>query len=106
MDLEEVDPSEVSTVVADRPASLDVPTLCRAWRASSHALSAATEPGARADLVLARALLLDAMSARDPAGVTAWLSADEPARHDPRRLLRDDRRRLSRRRWGGGRRRA
>jgi hypothetical protein len=79
-----------AAMVAHRLAHMSVAELCQAWQASSHALACTSAADERAHIVGARALFLDAMTARDPRGVAAWLACNGPERSGPERFLRDD----------------
>jgi hypothetical protein len=60
--------------------------LLREWRASALRLGPDVDPGTRAAAVELRALLIDELSRRDPAGVERWLRAggSDPDPHLPR----------------------
>ena len=78
--------SELSGV-PDLLAALPVAELLEEWRASERTLRSSPDPTVVAEV---RAMLLDELSRRDPAGVAAWLASggDEPADHV--RADRDD----------------
>jgi hypothetical protein len=49
--------------------------LCSLWRKSAAGLSAATTPGALAEVVNARAVVLAELERRDPVAMAAWIAA-------------------------------
>jgi hypothetical protein len=73
--------------LASSLAELGVVELCRAWQASSQALSVTLDPAEQVHIVGARMLLLDAMSLCDRDGVSAWLACKYPDRRGPASFL-------------------
>jgi hypothetical protein len=65
-----------------------ISALLEEWRAAGAVLATATDPDERAAAALARQLLLDEMTRRDPAGVGRWLRDGADA--SPGQHLRDD----------------
>ncbi len=61
--------------------------LLREWRASGEDMQTGADPDRRAEAILARGLLLEELSRRDPEGVTRWLEGEEDA---PEQYLRGD----------------
>jgi hypothetical protein len=62
--------------------SLSTPELCRAWSRSYTATQISTIPLQLARISQARQVYLDALEARDPAGMARWLRADPRADSD------------------------
>ncbi|WP_138760224.1 hypothetical protein [Modestobacter altitudinis] len=75
-------------VLEDWLGAVPMSALVEQWRLSEVVLSTATDPDERSAATLARELLLDEMTRRDPAGVHRWLQegADAP----PSLHVRDD----------------
>ncbi|SFP34449.1 hypothetical protein SAMN05660464_2867 [Geodermatophilus dictyosporus] len=74
---------ERAPVEAVRAAAgeLSLAELCVQWRLTEEALGPGARPGARADALAVRGVLLDEFASRDPAGLAQWLhqgSADPP----------------------------
>jgi hypothetical protein len=62
--------------------SLSTPELCRAWSRSYTAIQKSTIPLQLARISQARQVYLDALEARDPAGMARWLRAEPRADSD------------------------
>jgi hypothetical protein len=75
-------------VLGELIGAVPMSTLLEEWRLSEAVLATATDPDERSAASLAREMLLDEMTRRDPAGVRRWLQDDAAA--SPDRHLRDD----------------
>ncbi len=87
---EDVAPSAApdTRVLGELIGAVPMSALVEEWRLSEALLSTTTDPDERAAASLARELLLDEMTRRDPAGVRRWLQ--DGAAASPDRHLRDD----------------
>ena len=56
-------------------STLSTPQLCALWRKSSAGLRGAHTPAAKAQVVAARAALLDELELREPETMAAWLAS-------------------------------
>lgn len=75
-------------VLGELIGAVPMSALLEQWRLSEAVLATATDPDERSAASLARELLLDEMTRRDPAGVGRWLQ--DGAEASPDRHLRDD----------------
>lgn len=71
----------------DELAQLDLPQLCNGWRGCARSLAETSLVDLRHALAHLRALYLDELERRDPAGFELWV-AEDPLRTNPERYLR------------------
>jgi hypothetical protein len=66
-------PGADATLLSELVRGLPTSTLLEEWQSSEAVLDDTTDPESRAAAIQLRALLLEEMSRRDPAGVARWL---------------------------------